>query len=161
MDPRVVAPNKRQANLSRLMKMKKASNGQIVNLCPFGCKGGREEFKPEEELGFITVTDTDEEEVTPDQAALAEVDPDLYGDLDQNGYCRHLIGFTVPGSKKVFERMGVKEGQRIVDGRHKETVKPGDKLVRITTSYRVYRDVDKDNELAELERLTAPVALTK
>jgi hypothetical protein len=50
-------------------------------------------------------------------------------DLDDNGYCRHVVGFTKDG--KVMEP---------VLGSRPEPILPGDKLVRITTDSRVYRE---------------------
>ncbi len=82
-------------------------------------------------------------------------------ELDDNGYCRHLVGFTNDG--KTFEPMVRKGGRRVVqvhrdrvevvEGGEKtfefgppvlEVVQKGDQLVKITISSRVYRDVGKE-----------------
>ncbi len=81
-------------------------------------------------------------------------------ELDEFEYCRHLIGFTPPGRKDVYEYMpppepGDKKKRRTVDGNDVRPVQRGDKLVRITTSYRVYRDVDLERERAELAEAKA------
>lgn len=112
-DPRVVGEVRRTVHqhLSPLMQAK-ANNptGEVINMCPFGC----------------------------------EVE-----DMDDNGYCDHLVGFTNDG--KEYEPMIVDENntrkvmvKMVKDGRGKEVpllekVAPSDKLVKITTSYRVYR----------------------
>lgn len=59
-------------------------------------------------------------------------------DLDDNGYCSHLVGFTNDG--KTFEPM-MKDSRdrRVVQGDHPEPVLRSDVLVQITTSSRVYR----------------------
>lgn len=79
-------------------------------------------------------------------------------ELDDHGYCRHLIGFTKPGNPKVFEYFApALEGDprklRTVNGADVRPVKKTDQLVRITDCFRVYRDVD-----AELEEATRPAA---
>lgn len=79
------------------------------------------------------------------------------GDLDEHGYCRHLVGFTPPGRRDVYEHMPPPEEgagvlRRAVDGNDVRKVQPSDKLVRITTSCRVYRDVDLEREREELAR---------
>jgi hypothetical protein len=73
--------------------------------------------------------------------------------LDHNGYCRHLVGFTT--DKKTYEPMVRKNGVRVVqvplvetgeideDGTKTKVPNPppvpkGAKLVQITHSYRVY-----------------------
>lgn len=79
-------------------------------------------------------------------------------ELDDNGYCRHLIGFTNDG--KLYEPM-VQDGEyRKVKVDRPKIPMPGtnrfswgpaklpevlktDKLVRITCSSRVYRNVDE------------------
>jgi len=111
MDPRVaeaqVGPKTRQANLSRLMLAKtKASVGEKVNFCPFGC----------------------------------ELD-----DLDDQGHCRHLVGYTTDG--KLMEPLLELKGRRIVQVRKDaegrpvlEKVPEGAILERITSSARVYHD---------------------
>lgn len=80
--------------------------------------------------------------------------------LDQHGYCRHLVGFTDgesdqyyfpmkmgPGGRRiVLPRTEVDEdlsceGEEPVLKPVREPVKPGDLLVKITSCSRVYRDV--------------------
>ncbi len=123
-DPRTAAVQDRKSPLSPLMRALTGNHkGEKINFCPFGCEDG---------------------------------------DLDDNGYCRHLIGFTNDG--KLYEPMVRRKGQRVVqveremseagldeEGNMQYTQGPprllpvvkGDKLERITTSSRVYRDVDK------------------
>lgn len=101
MDPRQAPPDKRVAPKSPLMAaMAKASTGEKVNACPFGCQ---------------------------------------VEDLDDNGYCDHLMGFTNDG--KTMEPM-VKDHRerRVVQGAHPQPVLKKDVLVQITTSSRVYRE---------------------
>lgn len=63
-------------------------------------------------------------------------------DLDENGYCRHLVGFADGDLTKFEPLRGPNEfGHRVVDGSDPQPVLRSDRLVRITTSYRVYRDV--------------------
>lgn len=132
-DPRLASPfemtehgpRPRAANLSPLMRAKgKAHQGEKVNFCPFGC----------DDSG-----------------------------LDENGYCRHLVGFTNDG--KGYEPLVRRKGRRVVcvkremiesgrgeDGEKEyewgppqpEAIRKSDKLVPITVSARVYRDVDKE-----------------
>ncbi len=134
-DPRESPVETRKNPLSPLMRaLTQNKAGEKVNFCPFGC----------------------------------EVE-----DLDDHGYCRHLIGFTnssptdCKNGKGVFEPMVKQQGRRIVQvkrpriarGPDEEgiqqfeegppdlpAVKKTDKLVQITVSHRVYRDVDADNE---------------
>lgn len=99
-----------RANYSDLMAMKLSGlENDVVNVCSCGC---------------------------PDE------------DLDENGYCDHLIGFTT--DKKFVEPMRKVYGQTpdgeqteswryVVDGSRQLPMPPGCKLVRITSSYRVYR----------------------
>lgn len=120
---------KRQ-HLSPLMQRKAAAQkNEVVNACPFGC--GVQQ-------------------------------------LDENGYCKHLVGFT--NDQKSYEPMVRKGGRRVVQCRMEPTgevhpdegepllapklerVRDTDKLVQITTSYRVYRDVDGAGERIERER---------
>lgn len=80
--------------------------------------------------------------------------------LDQHGYCRHLVGFTVPGNDQYYYPMHMGPGgRRVVKPRTErddelsvegeepvlktvaEPVKEGDQLVLITSCSRVYRDV--------------------
>lgn len=100
-------------------------------------------------------------------------------DLDDHGYCRHLVGFTLPGNDKLYEPMVERLGQRKVQvsrpivkepGVDKEDqqaswkwgkpqyqeVKKTDKLVRITVCSRVYRDMPKELSEDELEQATRP-----
>jgi len=126
-------PGQRKDMRSELLKAQaRAGAGEKVNFCPFGCE--------------------DEQ-------------------LDEHGYCRHLIGFT--NDKKNFEPMvRVKRGRKVVRVRkegtgefvrdmeeddegnpvmvEEEIMKPvlepvlsTDKLVQISISYRVYRDIPK------------------
>lgn len=80
--------------------------------------------------------------------------------LDDHGYCRHLVGFTLPGDPTKYEPMVKRNGKRVVqvprpkvkvgadeegdvfeDGPPQyQDVLPGDQLVRITHCSRVYRD---------------------
>ncbi len=80
-------------------------------------------------------------------------------ELDENGYCRHLVGFTE--DKKHYEPMVVgRDGRRVVQvpmvrdeersTAEFEATKPllmkvekDDTLIQITTSYRVYRNTPK------------------
>jgi hypothetical protein len=105
-------------------------------------------------------------------------------ELDEHGYCRHLIGFT--NDKKNFEPMvRVKRGRRMVKVRKEgtgeyvqdfeeddegyqhmvreevmkpvlEPVLPADKLVQITISYRVYRDAPRQTTVERtVEKVSA------
>lgn len=72
--------------------------------------------------------------------------------LDANGYCKHLIGFTNPDDQKqyfpVVDRPGAlppdgspgSPADVFVDGRKPLPVLPGDKLVLISVASRVYRE---------------------
>jgi hypothetical protein len=62
------------------------------------------------------------------------------GDLDDYGYCHHLVGFTDAAERKTVECLVIARGRRAVDGRKREPVLRSDKIVVITTSARVYRD---------------------
>lgn len=64
--------------------------------------------------------------------------------LDQNGYCYHLVGFSA--DQKTMEPMVLENGFRVVRGKQRQPLKKGDKLVKITTNYRVYRDVECSEE---------------
>ncbi len=91
-------------------------------------------------------------------------------DLDESGHCYHLIGFSLPGDK-AFEPLKPPDarGRRTNDGRiqARQPVKKGDKLERITTCSRVYRNIEKpdwakaaemnDDELEEATRPEAAV----
>lgn len=111
----------KKEHLSPLMRAKsKAKQGEKINACPFGCD---------------------------------------VKNLDDHGYCRHLIGFTNDG--KTYEPMIRRGGKRRVEVKMEidpeeslgedgeplkrpvlEKVLPTDKLVKISISSRVYRDVD-------------------
>ncbi len=116
---------------SLFQRMKRLQlQGHIVNLCPFGCQNEH---------------------------------------LDHVGYCRHLVGFTQDGKKyEPLRRVATKDktGQLIVRGRfvqvkrsrvcvgvneegekeyadgppELEPVLPGDEVIMITTTGRVYRN---------------------
>lgn len=121
---------------SELLKAKGRAISGKVNACPFGCS---------------------------------------FQQLDDHGYCRHLIGFS--NDKKTFEPM-IRDpitGKRVVRCKSRVTkeiaewdddgkpvmmpishpvldhVLPGDALVRISISYRVYRDVGKTGQTPELK----------
>lgn len=68
-------------------------------------------------------------------------------DLDEMGYCDHLVGFTNSTEKECkagkgeMEPMGKdSQGRRKVFGTEKLPVKKNDVLIQITTSFRVYRE---------------------
>ncbi len=94
--------------------------------------------------------------------------------LDQHGYCRHLVGFTLPDSEQYYYPMFLTVGaKRIVkprtvideelscDGEEPilksvaEPVQAGDQLVKITSCSRVYRNVK------DAQKLAAPPKLDK
>lgn len=101
-DPRTVGPQQRSANLSELMKAKgKASLGEKVNFCPFGC--------------------------SDDQ-------------LDEQGYCDHLVGIALPGNEAMERVVKDERGRRRVLGAQTVPIGKKDRLVRITTCSRVYRE---------------------
>jgi hypothetical protein len=62
-------------------------------------------------------------------------------DLDDLGYCEHLIGFTTDG-KTLEPMVADSRGRKKVLGgkEHEQKVRPTDKLIRITVSSRVYRE---------------------
>lgn len=75
-------------------------------------------------------------------------------ELDDNGYCRHLVGFTkdkktmepyVTVTKTLADEQGEEytTTRRFVRGSTPEPCLKGDKFEQITDTYRVYRDVDK------------------
>jgi hypothetical protein len=130
------AQRAKRDHLSPLMRAKANSlQGEIVNACPFGCE--------------------DEE-------------------LDRFGYCRHLVGFTDKVGPKdkalpaatyepriVLDDAHEDDERQMVNGRDPQPVRKDDVLMRITSSYRVYRDVDGKGreptpirEEGELETLT-------
>jgi hypothetical protein len=65
-----------------------------------------------------------------------------HDDLDDLGYCCHLVGFT--SDRLTLERLDAEpkpgKEKRAVDGQKTEAVRRTDKLVRITNNYRVYRE---------------------
>lgn len=58
-------------------------------------------------------------------------------DLDDQGYCDCLVGFTKDG--KTYEVMRKVNGRRHTFGHEIEPILPGDKIMRITSNARVYR----------------------
>ncbi len=62
-------------------------------------------------------------------------------DLDDHGYCRHLVGFTNDG-KTMEPYVENAMGKKVTLGHTKQPVHKSDHLVPITVSSRVYRDVD-------------------
>ncbi len=145
MDPRLDSdPTKRKSPHSRLMQATLANKeGKVLNFCPFGCEGE---------------------------------------DLDHMGYCDHLVGFT--NDRKSYEPMEIQDGMRIVQLRRPlietktrrgklvqregppilEPCLPGDKFEQITTSWRVYRDIDKqtpavDDKAEKGTKATAKVGI--
>jgi hypothetical protein len=60
------------------------------------------------------------------------------GELDDNGYCGHLVGFFNGGTTYEPRVRRKKDGRIIVDGRNRRPMEKGFKLVKITTSARVY-----------------------
>lgn len=60
--------------------------------------------------------------------------------IDQNGYCYHLIGTS--DDKRTYEPMVLKNGARWTDGRKREKIQDGDHVVRISNNFRVYRDIE-------------------
>lgn len=60
-------------------------------------------------------------------------------ELDEQGYCRHLVGWTDDGKQmEVRERLPSGIGERVLPSR--QPVKKGDKIVPREMSSRVYRD---------------------
>lgn len=59
-------------------------------------------------------------------------------ELDDNGYCGHLIGFYSQGTMYEPRIRRKKDGRIIVSGAQKKPMEKGFRLVRITTSARVY-----------------------
>ena len=120
-ESRLIPPNQRFTTLSPLMAAKAA--GLSGNFCPFGCGDD---------------------------------------DVDEHGYCYHLIGFTFDEKRKRFEtmkqmdnghvavqvpfttkRLGPKHVKRVYQY---EKVQPGDQLVEISTSSRVYRNIPRPDD---------------
>lgn len=88
--------------------------------------------------------------------------------IDQNGYCRHLVGFTVPGDDKYYYPMQLSaQGRRVVVPRTEkdeelscegeepvfkqiaDPVREGDLLVLISNCHRVYRNVPAPQKKAK------------
>ena len=68
-------------------------------------------------------------------------------ELDDHGYCRHLVGFTSADhdgckmmEKRIVDPALLTPGCRERVGPEREAVQKRDKLVQITSSYRVYRE---------------------
>lgn len=97
-------------------------------------------------------------------------------EIDENGYCRHLIGFTTDGKnmepmrynerglRQVIVKYVPRDGQPGKDAKAVPVLEPvlkTDQLVQITVSSRVYRDVDKFKDTTPSQNLqvdvTAPV----
>jgi hypothetical protein len=83
-------------------------------------------------------------------------------ELDELGYCHHLVGFTKDG--KYMEVLTKdSRGRPYVSGVHKALVKKTDKLERVTTSFRVYRDMPKpktdEPEFSEEELANAGIPI--
>jgi hypothetical protein len=83
-------------------------------------------------------------------------------ELDQHGYCKHLVGFT--NDRKTYEPMVWDSGRQARIVRVKQTVdkdgKPvpvlepcqkGDKFVQISISSRVYRNTEATPELLDVK----------
>jgi hypothetical protein len=65
-------------------------------------------------------------------------------DLDVNGYCKHLIGQTIPGDPKHYHPLKKRPSEigtdfSFIDGSVTLPVLEGDELVNSTVCYRVYR----------------------
>jgi|SRR6516162_5469576 hypothetical protein len=100
--------------------------------------------------------------------------------LDEHGYCRHLIGFTnntddeIKAGKGLYEPMGSRRGRRVIqiprekivhEGTETEDGEPdwewgppklqpmrkSDQWERCSISARVYRDVDKETKAPKLD----------
>ena len=63
-------------------------------------------------------------------------------DLDDHGYCKHLVGFTTDRIDFEPRRYDDVWNRYIVDGSKKQPIQKTDHIERITSTYRVYRDVD-------------------
>ena len=102
-------------------------------------------------------------------------------ELDDFGYCYHLVGFTRPHDADVrpthyepmVETPGDLMGRKQIDGRQHLPLRRGDKLVRTTNGDRVYRDVEPpprpipaedygltDEELEKATRPSRPAVVT-
>lgn len=76
-------------------------------------------------------------------------------ELDAEGYCKHLVGFTLPGSRTQFEPLksrfdsnGKPTEHKYLDGKDLQTVMAEDVVEPVTVSARVYR---RTQEQAEAE----------
>lgn len=81
------------------------------------------------------------------------------GDLDARTFCPHLVGFTVPGdSTRFFARVWRQDADgndsefEYVEG-ESQPVQKGDRLVKISVAYRVYRDVEGRQKKAKAREL--------
>ncbi len=117
----IAMPDQRRDPRSRLKRLIDQSNGGVgipgqVEACPFGCG------QPE---------------------------------MNELGYCKHLVGFcnhtnlpdgTVRDPQgaviELLEENDARGGHGRIVGPRREPLKVGDYVLRITQSYRVYRDVD-------------------
>lgn len=83
-------------------------------------------------------------------------------DHNEQGYCHHVVGTTVPGSKTIMEPLGYdRRGMRVTNGGKdakgvpivpkRQKVKPGDHLELVTVSHLVYRKDAPKWRPAELE----------
>lgn len=89
-------------------------------------------------------------------------------DLDPQGYCRHLVGFTLPslpGEEKFFHALKYRPNKsghrsaddyRYVDGTDVQPILKTDKIERGGVSCRVYRNVDEVAEESDLPKATVP-----
>lgn len=112
---------------SKLIRSKERAAGMVVNACPFGCKSHQ---------------------------------------LDAEGYCKHMVGTTEQGDAAeirvyfpmVWREDAKKPGQlstryRFTDGSNPKPLQAGDRLVRVTTCYRVYRQ-NYELEVPSLDPIT-------
>lgn len=79
--------------------------------------------------------------------------------LDDHGYCHHLVGFTDAKLRKkgLYEPLIRRKINGIVfrtnDGFGKQKLQAGDKFCRITSSWRVYRDVKpSEDDIARMKQ---------
>ncbi len=71
--------------------------------------------------------------------------------LNEQGYCWHLVGFTNGGRE--YEPLVLNHMGRLqCDGKKRQELQPGDRLIRITTSARVYRPTGNPLLAREFER---------
>lgn len=77
--------------------------------------------------------------------------------VDENGYCYHLVGTS--DDKKTYEPMVLDPVRNIrVTDRRRKKLKDGDKLIRCSNNFRVYRDVEPteaDKRYMELHGLAS------